>query len=386
MVGTAGTDDYTTVTTTVTILAGQLTGSTVITVPSTVDDINEPDETFTVVGTVTSGNTDNTNPIGTGTILNDDPLPTVLISNEQETEGDALVFTVTLSNPSSVDTVVEIETMVGTAGTDDYTSVITTVIILAGETTGSTTITVFTTVDGFVEDDETFTVNGTVTSGNTFNTNPIGTGTILNDDFAPETNDDGPKDTDMNEDILIDILENDLYIPTCGTITLTQPEHGTVVLLDNGTPNDPSDDFVTYTPNLDYYGADSFTYTLCDCFDNCDTATVTINVGTVRPTCEVEVFNAISPDGDGINDVLVIWGLDCHPNNTVQIFNRWGVEVYNTTAYATNDNYFRGVSEGRVTLSQGEELPVGTYYYIIEYLNTTTNSRQQKAGYLYLNR
>ena len=68
------------------------------------------------------------------------------------------------------------------------------------------------------------------------------------------------------------------------------------------------------------------------------------------------------------------------------MFNRWGVEVYNTTAYATDGNYFRGISEGRVTLSQGEELPVGTYYYIIEYLNTKTNSRQQKAGYLYLNR
>lgn len=42
--------------------------------------------------------------------------------------------------------------------------------------------------------------------------------------------------------------------------------------------------------------------------------------------------------------------------------------------------------EGRATVSQGEELPVGTYYYIIEYLDTNKNIRQQKTGYLYLNR
>ena len=115
--------------------------------------------------------------------------------------------------------------------------------------------------------------------------------------------------------------------------------------------------------------------------------TVNINVGTVRPACEVEVFNAVSPDGDGINDILVIWGLDCHPNNTVQVYNRWGVEVYNTTAYGTNGNYFRGISEGRVTLSQGEELPVGTYFYIIKYVDTTkANIARDKTGYLYLNK
>ena len=155
----------------------------------------------------------------------------------------------------------------------------------------------------------------------------------------------------------------------------------------NGTPSDISDDIVTYTPNTDYYGSDSFTYQIVDCFGNTSNiATVTINVGAVYPACEVQVFNAISPDGDGRNDILVIWGLDCYTNNTVQIFNRWGIEVYSTSAYGTTNNFFRGISEGRATVSQGEELPVGTYYYIIEYLNTNTNSRQQKTGYLYLNR
>ena len=46
------------------------------------------------------------------------------------------------------------------------------------------------------------------------------------------------------------------------------------------------------------------------------------------------------------------------------------------------------VSEGRVTLSQGEELPVGTYFYIIRIYkyNWQQIVVQEKAGYLYLNR
>jgi hypothetical protein len=62
-----------------------------------------------------------------------------------------------------------------------------------------------------------------------------------------------------------------------------------------------------------------------------------------------------SPDGDGINDVLV-WGLDCAIiDNTVQIFNRWGVEAFNTTAYGTINNHFRGISQKVERLFQVEK-------------------------------
>ncbi|MFC4739871.1 gliding motility-associated C-terminal domain-containing protein, partial [Flavobacterium ponti] len=381
--GTAGTDDYTTTITQVTIPAGSL--SVTVSIPITEDLIDEPDEVFNVVGTVISGNTSNTNPVGTVTIVDNDNVPELQISSDQVLEGDVLTFTVTLLNTtSSEDIELSFIYTNNNASDSDYDTTVVIITIPAGSTTG--TFTIQTTNDGLVEDDETFDVDIVLISGNATILN-TGLGIILNDDFAPIANDDGPKDTDMNNEIIINIFDNDLYIPTCGTINVIQPEHGTVVINDNGTPNDVSDDYVIYTPDADYYGSDSFTYQICDCFGNCsEYATVTINIGVVYPACEVQVFNAISPDGDGINDVLVIWGLDCHPDNTVQIFNRWGVEVYSTKAYGSNDNYFRGVSEGRVTVSQGEELPVGTYYYIIEYLDTNKNSRQQKTGYLYLNR
>jgi gliding motility-associated-like protein/uncharacterized repeat protein (TIGR01451 family) len=101
--------------------------------------------------------------------------------------------------------------------------------------------------------------------------------------------------------------------------------------------------------------------------------------------CVIEVFNAVSPNGDGANDVFYIRGLDCYPDNSVEIFNRWGVRVFERNQYNNVDRSFKGISEGRVTVNQSEELPDGTYYYVLKYKDFTGNAHQ-KAGYLYINR
>ncbi|MGB3151248.1 MAG: gliding motility-associated C-terminal domain-containing protein [Maribacter sp.] len=409
--------------------------------------------------------------------------------------------------------------------------------------------------------------------------------------------------TNENTPIIIDVLANDNDIPTIGTFTTTNPTSGSVVVDENGTPNDPSDDSVTYTPNPGFIGTDSFTYTLCDDLGNCDTATVTImvnnlgadldsdndgivdsfedlnldgdndpstdptdsdadgfadyldidsdndgvpdnieaqttqdyiapsgidangnglddayevngNVGifpvdtdgdslpdyldedsdndnvpdnieahdqdhdgipdivfigsdkdddglddgyegaiTVdidvndelddpfaqlpntdsddesdyRDTDDdddgietidedldldgnyanddsdgdgtpnyldsdlgeqaetIEVFNVITPNGDGVHDVLQIAGLENYPNNTIRIYNRWGVSVFTTKAYDTEGNVFDGTSQGRITVDQDNKLPVGTYFYIIDY-EEPTGGMKQLSGYLYINR
>jgi gliding motility-associated-like protein len=110
-----------------------------------------------------------------------------------------------------------------------------------------------------------------------------------------------------------------------------------------------------------------------------------------RPTvvafkaCVIEVFNAVSPNGDGNNDVFRIRGLECYADNTVEIYNRWGVLVFERSGYNNDDRAFRGISEGRVTIKQSEELPVGVYYYILRYKDSTATTFK-KAGYLYINR
>ena len=396
----------------------------------------------------------------------------------------------------------------------------------------------------------------------------------------------------------IDILANDNDLPTLGTLTTTNPTNGTVTINDNGTPNDPSDDSVMYTPDPSFVGTDTFTYTICDNSGNCSTAIVTVVVtnftdldsdndgivdsfedlnldadndpstnptdsdgdgipdyldidsdddgipdnveaqstaGYIPPSgqdtntnglddayenngnlglfpidsdndslpdyldddsdddgvpdnieahdhdhdgipdvtfigsdkdndglddgyegitqididvndeiddplnnlpntdndnesdyrdtdddndgmetaredvngdgdftnddtdsdgtpdylepngVEIEVFNIITPNGDGVHDELTITGLESYPDNSIRIYNRWGVLVYSTSAYNTQGNVFDGTSEGRVTVDVDNKLPVGTYFYILDYKDDTGNTKSL-SGYLYINR
>ncbi|WP_298521229.1 hypothetical protein, partial [uncultured Kordia sp.] len=79
-----------------------------VSIPITDDTTGEPTEDFTVNGTVTSGNTSNTNDSGTVTITdNDTPAMSVGDVTVAEDAGTASVA-VSIDNPSSVDTVVSI--------------------------------------------------------------------------------------------------------------------------------------------------------------------------------------------------------------------------------------------------------------------------------------
>ncbi|RKR09507.1 gliding motility-associated-like protein [Flavobacterium sp. 90] len=110
-----------------------------------------------------------------------------------------------------------------------------------------------------------------------------------------------------------------------------------------------------------------------------------------RPTvialngCEIKVFNAFSPNGDSKNARFYIQGLECYPDNTVEIYNRWGVLVYDTNNYNNEDRVFVGISEGRTTIKQSDGLPVGTYFYILKYKDSGSN-QHELSGYLYINK
>jgi uncharacterized repeat protein (TIGR03806 family) len=83
----------------------------------------------------------------------------------------------------------------------------------------------------------------------------------------------------QNQTVEINVLENDENVPTNGVLSITNPSHGTALVLDpNNTPGDPSDDLVLYTPNGEFVGEDTFEYTICDDFSNCATETVTVTV------------------------------------------------------------------------------------------------------------
>ena len=87
----------------------------------------------------------------------------------------------------------------------------------------------------------------------------------------------------------------------------------------------------------------------------------------------------------GYMTILTISGLENYPDNSINIYNRWGVLVYSTKAYNTQGNVFDGTSEGRVTVDADRKLPVGTYFYILDYANAA-GSKKSISGYLYINR
>lgn len=108
---------------------------------------------------------------------------------------------------------------------------------------------------------------------------------------------------------------------------------------------------------------------------------------TIQVACPVVVYNALSPDGDGSNDIFLLDGIDCYPKNRVEIFNRWGVSVFETRGYNNADKVFKGYSDGRSTVSRSSQLPTGTYFYVLsyEYQNGATARTIEKSGYLYIN-
>jgi gliding motility-associated-like protein len=100
--------------------------------------------------------------------------------------------------------------------------------------------------------------------------------------------------------------------------------------------------------------------------------------------CDVTVYNFVSVDNDSLNEIFMIDGITFYPENNVQIFNRWGVLVYEINGYNNSDKSFGGKSEGRVTVEANSNLPEGTYYYVIKYTKPRSGIRVEKTGYLYL--
>ncbi|KDN55558.1 hypothetical protein FEM21_13210 [Flavobacterium seoulense] len=106
----------------------------------------------------------------------------------------------------------------------------------------------------------------------------------------------------------------------------------------------------------------------------------------------IVVHNAFTPNGDGTNEVFKIDNIEdtlCYPENSVEIYNRWGILVYETKGYNNDSKAFRGFSEGRVTVDKSAGLPTGTYFYILNYTSVGLQGEiipKKQQGYLYLTR
>jgi len=87
--------------------------------------------------------------------------------------------------------------------------------------------------------------------------------------------------------------------------------------------------------------------------------------------CEVVIPNIFTPNGDNKNEFFLLENIEQYPNNTVQIFNRWGKEVFNQGGYDNSSKKF-----------DGKDLPDGVYFYIVD----LGNGIKAKAGTVTINR
>ena len=128
----------------------------------------------------------------------------------------------------------------------------------------------------------------------------------------------------------------------------------------------------TYFAGENVVGTEVFEYEICnqECPDLCATATVFIKIGE---DVDCEAPNLVTPNNDGDNDAFIVPCLANHPGSAITFFNRWGDEVFRSDNY---QNDWQGTY-------QGEQLPTGTYYYLLE---VNDASGTVLNGFLFLQR
>jgi len=119
--------------------------------------------------------------------------------------------------------------------------------------------------------------------------------------------------------------------------------------------------YLTSTPETDKFPIEFF---LTVTVDGCET---TRSYTVEGITCTIQ--KGISPNNDNMNDSFDLQYMGV---KKLEIFNRYGQEVYSKTNYKNE-----WIGQG----SNGDELPTGTYYYVIERSAGGTNT-----GWIYINR
>ena len=76
---------------------------------------------------------------------------------------------------------------------------------------------------------------------------------------------------------------------------------------------------------------------------------------TVRPA--IRIPNAFTPNGDGRDDTWQIEFIEQYPDNTVNVFNRWGNKIFSAENYSRANEWHGDI--------KGQPAPVGTYYYVV---------------------
>ncbi len=128
---------------------------------------------------------------------------------------------------------------------------------------------------------------------------------------------------------------------------------------------------IDYTSNGDKKNVDEITITVCDTGGRCKTQNIEVELGALAM-----IYDAISPNGDGINDSFYIENL---PKQThVAIYDRWGDAIFETDEYDNDDPSKRFDGKNK----NGNDVVGGTYFYKIKF----KDQQGTQAGVIILNR
>jgi len=83
-------------------------------------------------------------------------------------------------------------------------------------------------------------------------------------------------------------------------------------------------------------------------------------------SCDIVIPTAFTPNDDSVNDTWELGSIDeIYPSNVVSIYNRWGSKVFESSSGTYNEKPWNGNYNGN-------KLPVGSYYFIIEFNDNYT--------------
>lgn len=119
-------------------------------------------------------------------------------------------------------------------------------------------------------------------------------------------------------------------------------------------------------------GTTSVMYTFTD--DTGRSSTCAFDVLVQQSDLEFIISKAVTPDGDGINDIWLLENIENFENNTVIIIDRWGNKIFQATGYDNERIFWDGTNQS------GTVVPTGTYFYTIEVQFQGTVVK--KKGYL----
>lgn len=165
--------------------------------------------------------------------------------------------------------------------------------------------------------------------------------------------------TKQNEHLYLEVPNSGGSDPSQYVLNImVDPKHGNIITAANKS--------IQYSPEKDFCGTDYFEYSIVY---NGNTEYYKVFVEVVCD--EFVIYNALSPNDDGLNDYFTIKGIEALPENSLKIYNRWGQEVFSAKPYLNN-------WDGRM---KNHLLPDGTYYYYFD-----NGAGKVYKGFVYLQR